>query len=59
MNEIIVKKFVTPDETRIFEKGKLKDMIIVRAIYEPCWKWSVDVSPLSGTEFCEIEHHVW
>ena len=32
-------------------------MIIVRAIYEPCWKWSVDVSPLSGTEFCEIEHH--
>ena len=62
MNEIIIKKFKTPDETRIFEKGKfelvkLKDMIIGWAIYEPGWKWSLDVSPLSGTEFCEIEHY--
>ena len=62
MNEIIIKKFEISDETRIFEKGKLgliklKDMIIGRAIYEPAWKWSLDVSSLSGTEFCEIEHY--
>ena len=62
MNEIIIKKFETPDETRIFEKGKfelikLKDMIIGRTIYRACWKCSLDISPLSGTEFCEIEHY--
>ena len=62
MNEIIIKKFETPDETRIFEKGKfelvkLKDMIIGKAIYEAGWKWSLDVLHLSGTELCEIEQY--
>ena len=54
MNEIIIKKFETPDETRIFKKRKfelikLKDMIIGRDIYEPGWKWFLGVPPLSGT----------
>tara|TARA_B100000925_G_scaffold235211_1_gene183865 strand:+ start:375 stop:644 length:270 start_codon:yes stop_codon:yes gene_type:complete len=31
-------------------------MTIGRAVYEPGWKWSNDVSLLSGTEFCEVEH---
>ena len=62
MNEMIIKNFEIFDETTIFEKRKLgliklKDMIIGRAIYEPAWKSSVDVSPLLGTEFCEIEHY--
>ena len=62
MNEIIIKKFEAPNKNRIFERGKfelikLKDMIIGRTIYRACWKCSLDISPLSGTEFCEIEHY--
>ena len=62
MNESIIKKFKTPDETRIFERGKfelvkLKDVIIGKSIYEAGWKWSLDVLHLSGTELCEIEQY--
>ena len=61
MDDIILKRFEKPDEVRTFEKGKfevinLGGMTIGRATYEPGWKWSVDVSPLSGTDFCEVEH---
>ena len=56
MDDIILKRFEKPDEVRTFEKGKfevinLGGMTIGRATYEPGWKWSVDVSPLSGTDF--------
>ena len=61
MVDIILKNFKKPDEIRNFDKGKfelvqLADMTIGKASYEPGWKWSIDVSPLSGTEFCEVEH---
>jgi len=61
MIDIILKNFNKPDEVRNFEKGKfeiveLPNMTIGRATYKPGWKWSVDVSPLSGTDFCEVEH---
>ena len=61
MIEIILKNFKNPDEIRKFEKGKFEflqvaDMTIGKGSYEPGWKWSIDVSPLSGTEFCEVEH---
>jgi len=61
MNEVILKRFENPDETREFEKGtfeivRLGGMTIGKASYEPGWKWSEHVSPIAGTEFCEIEH---
>ena len=61
MIDIILKNFKNPDEIRNFDKGKFElvqiaDMSIGKASYEPGWKWSIDVSPLSGTEFCEVEH---
>ena len=61
MIDIILKNFERPDETRNFTKGKfelvdLGKMTIGKATYEPGWKWSEDVSPLSGTKFCEVEH---
>ena len=61
MNNLIIKKFEKPDETRLFKNGKfellfLPDMTLGRATYQPGWKWSDDVSPLSGTKFCETEH---
>ncbi len=61
MLDVILKSFDSPDETRVFEMGKLEivrigGMTIGRASYEPGWKWSEHVSPLAGTELCEVEH---
>ena len=61
MLDAVIKRFENPDETREFEKGKfeilhLPGMTIGRATYKPGWKWSVDVSPLSETNFCNVEH---
>lgn len=61
MLEIILKRFETPDETRVFEKGKLEivrigGMTLGRASYEPGWRWSEHVSPIAGTPLCEVEH---
>lgn len=58
---VILKRFESPDETRVFEKGKfdivkIGGMTIGRASYEPGWKWSEHVGPLAGTPFCEVEH---
>ena len=61
MIDIIMKRFESPDHVREFDKGKFEiidmgKMTIGKATYAPGWKWSIDVSPLSGTEFCEVEH---
>jgi quercetin dioxygenase-like cupin family protein len=61
MIEVILKRFDSPDETRRFEKGKFElvrigGLTIGRATYEPGWKWSEHVSPISGTPLCQVEH---
>lgn len=61
MLEVILKRFDNPDEIRLFDKGKFEivtiaGMTIGRATYEPGWKWSEHVSPIAGTDFCEVEH---
>jgi quercetin dioxygenase-like cupin family protein len=59
--EVILKSFENPDETRLFEKGKFEivqigGLTVGRATYEPGWKWSEHVGPLSGTPLCDVEH---
>ena len=59
MIDILLKNFENPDEVRKFKKGKfelvkLPNMTIGRATYKPGWKWSEDVSPLSGTDFARL-----
>ena len=61
MTPALIKRFEAPDETRTFEKGKFEivrvgGMTIGRATYEPGWKWSVHVAPISGTASCPVEH---
>tara|TARA_B100001758_G_C18415976_1_gene619713 strand:- start:6177 stop:6569 length:393 start_codon:yes stop_codon:yes gene_type:complete len=61
MMDLIIKRFSNPDEVRVFKKGKfellaLPGMTIGKATYSPGWKWSEDVSPLSETQFCNVEH---
>jgi mannose-6-phosphate isomerase-like protein (cupin superfamily) len=59
--DVILKRFETPDETRIFEKGRfdlvtIGGMTIGRASYEPGWKWSEHVGKGTGATHCHVEH---
>lgn len=56
-----VKTFTTPDEIRVFTHGKVELVNISggavgRLILEPGWRWSKDVKPIAGTEWCEAPH---
>ena len=58
---VILKRFERPDEVRVLQKGRFElvhigGMTIGRAAYEPGWKWSEHVRPITGTELCEVEH---
>jgi hypothetical protein len=51
------------DETREFLNGKGRMEISHLSTgdaglgtYEPGWRWSNDVKPLSGTDTCQVEH---
>ena len=59
--DVILKRFETPDETRVFEKGRfdlvtIGGMTIGRASYEPGWKWSEHVGKATGAAYCTVEH---
>ena len=61
MKKAEVKSFGKPDEVRNFPKGRLElinigGAAIGRAIFEPGWKWSTSVQPLSKTKSCEAPH---
>jgi quercetin dioxygenase-like cupin family protein len=58
---VILKRFESPDDTRVFQKGKfelvhLGGMTIGRATYEPGWRWSEHVGPAVGATRCSVEH---
>ncbi len=57
----MLKRFEQPDEVREFTKGKLElvhigGLTIGRATYEPGWRWSEHVGPLTGASRCTVEH---
>lgn len=61
MPGIDVKTFRNPDESRVFEKGRLAivtlgDVTIARTIAEPGWRWSEHIRPLAGTTSCQLHH---
>ncbi len=50
-----------PDEERPIPNGKVEiwnlgDFVIGRATFNPGWRWSVDVKPIAGTEWCDYHH---
>jgi DNA-binding transcriptional ArsR family regulator len=60
-DDLLIKRFESPDEVRTFEKGRFEivrigGMTVGRARYEPGWKWSLHVRPVSNTPTCQIEH---
>lgn len=55
------KSLDMPDEERPIPNGKVEiwnlgDFVIGRATFNPGWRWSVDVKPIAGTEWCEYHH---
>lgn len=55
------KRLDSSDEVRMFGDGRL-DLVhmdggdVGRLTLEPGWRWSRDVKPLAGTEWCEAPH---
>ena len=59
--DVILKRFESPDETRLMEKGRFElvrigGLTIGRATYEPGWRWSLHVGPTVGAARCSVEH---
>jgi class 3 adenylate cyclase len=55
------KGFVKPDEVREFPNGKvnvvqLGEQAFARFVFEPGWRWSQDVAPITGTASCQHRH---
>ena len=56
-----LKSFGKPDDVREFPKGRVElihigKATIGRATFQPGWKWSESVQPLSKTKSCEAPH---
>ncbi|MDQ6794856.1 MAG: hypothetical protein M3067_08590 [Chloroflexota bacterium] len=55
------KLLAKPDEVRPFAHGRveifeLDDMVAGRMVFEPGWRWSLDVKPIAGTPSCQYHH---
>ena len=53
--------FAAPDEIRSFPNGRAEIInvgggVVGRLVLEPGWRWSKDVKPIAGTEWCEAPH---
>ena len=56
-----VKSFNKPDEVRTPPKTKIEvvkvgDSTVMRATFEPGWKWSECIKPIAGTDSCQAPH---
>ena len=59
--EVILRRFESPDDTRVMGKGKFEvvhigGLTVGRATYEPGWRWSEHVGPTVGAKRCEVAH---
>jgi class 3 adenylate cyclase/quercetin dioxygenase-like cupin family protein len=55
------KSFATPDQVRGFSSGRidvvtLDETAIGRFVFQPGWRWSKDVAPVTGTRSCQHRH---
>jgi hypothetical protein len=61
MPNVEVKDFGKSDEIRTFSNGRVELLnvgggTVGRLTLEPGWRWSTDVKPVAGTEWCEAPH---
>jgi hypothetical protein len=55
------KTFLKPDEVREFPNGRAELLnigagVVGKLVLQPGWRWSNDVKPIAGTEYCEAPH---
>jgi class 3 adenylate cyclase len=55
------RRFTEPSDVRTFPRGRidvvaLDDTVVGRMTYEPGWRWSVDITPIVGTDTCQYHH---
>ena len=55
------KDYGKPDEVRKFPHGQIELLqigggTVGRMTLEPGWRWSNDVKPIAGTQWCEAPH---
>ena len=58
---LITKRLAQRDETRPMPHGKVEVVnlggaTVMRATFEPGWKWSEHVKPIAQTDSCEVAH---
>ena len=59
--KLLRKQFSSPDEIRTHPKLRVEvvqlgDTTMMRATFEPGWRWSRDLKSAAGTESCEVPH---
>ncbi len=55
------KSLSMPDEERTIPNGAVQiwemgDFVVGKVTFNPGWRWSKDVKPIAGTEWCEYHH---
>ena len=55
------RRFEDAVDIRTIPHGKvevveLDDNVVGRMTYQPGWRWSTDIKPVAGTEWCEFHH---
>ena len=58
---VITKRLAQCDETRPMPHGKVEvvnlgGVAVMRATFEPGWKWSEHVKPSAQTDSCQVAH---
>jgi class 3 adenylate cyclase len=56
------RRFNDSQDVRVTPRGKveiveLDDRVVAKITWQPGWRWSVDVKPIAGTQYCQ-SHHV-
>ena len=56
------RRFEESQDVRVTPRGwvevvELDDRVVARITWQPGWRWSVDVKPIAGTQYCQ-SHHV-
>jgi hypothetical protein len=60
-NRMQKKRMTSPDEIRLFDKGKVEiakvgNTSIGRTYFEPGWSWEKCVKPIAKTNSCQAPH---
>ncbi|HYM44534.1 MAG TPA: cupin domain-containing protein [Solirubrobacteraceae bacterium] len=62
MGALEVKSLDSPDETRPFAANGRADVVsletgpVLKAVFEPGWRWSEHLKPIAGTDSCQTRH---